>query len=98
MVDTVPSPFEAPPAKVVMDGSPGREIQWQHAPGTAAPEQVEDGVDYRTRVDLTGSPARLGWRDQWLNQSELSIGETRRVEALCPGSALHPVGSPSSHP
>src|SRR5215212_957497 len=46
-VQALPRPVEPPPPKPVVEGLPRREVPRQHAPGAAAFEDVEDGVEDR---------------------------------------------------
>src|SRR4051794_25778865 len=44
-VESLPGTIDAPEAKVMVDGLPRREVVRQQAPGAAAAENVEDGVE-----------------------------------------------------
>src|SRR5215212_12070396 len=45
-VHPLPGPIQAPGAKVMEDGLPRWEIVRKQSPGTAAANDVEDGVEY----------------------------------------------------
>jgi len=49
----------APLAEVVVDGLPGRLLPWQHPPGAAGAQQVEDGVGYAPGRPLRWAATRL---------------------------------------
>jgi hypothetical protein len=59
----------------VVDGPPGRELAGQEAPGTAALEHVEDGVqDLARGVDL-GPPSLVGGGQVLLDVPEFLLGK-----------------------
>src|SRR5262249_47030799 len=74
----LPDAVELPASDLAVDGLPGWEVVRQHAPGHAATQKVEVGVEDLADGDLTRPAARLG-RDQGLGQLPLLVGQVTGV-------------------
>ena len=57
-VNTLPSAVVAPAPEVAIDGLPRREVRGQHPPGTASPQDVQDGLDHGSQVGFARPPQR----------------------------------------
>src|SRR4051812_45247641 len=63
----------------MVDGPPGRKLAGQKAPGAAALEDVEDGVqDLTRRMDL-GAPSLVGGGQMLLDVPEFFLGKVCRI-------------------
>jgi hypothetical protein len=62
-----------------VDGLPGREVAWKQAPGAAALEDIEDGVENLAGVVDLRATDGFGSRQVWLKVGPFSIGEVGRV-------------------
>jgi hypothetical protein len=75
----LPGPILLPWAEVVIDHAPRRQVMGQHAPGAAAAQEREDGVqDLTLRVGFR-SAAWFGFWNQMLDQVPFVITESGRV-------------------
>jgi hypothetical protein len=78
-VHPLPGSIQAPETEVVVDGLPGREVVRQQSPGTAAPDDVEDGVeDLAQRIDPR-APIGFGCGKMGLQAAPFGIGEVGLV-------------------
>jgi hypothetical protein len=71
--------IEAPQPEVMIGGLPGRELVRQQAPGTAAPNDIEDRVQdlaYRMEVGPSHGPGR---RQVGFEPIELAVREIGQV-------------------
>lgn len=78
-MDLLPGAIQPPPAVVIVDGAPGRQIVGQEAPGTAGPGEIQDGVEHLAQIDRAGPTARQGGRQERGDASPLGIGEIGRI-------------------
>src|SRR5215207_2473448 len=87
-VEPLPGTIDAPEAKVMVDGLPRREVVRQQAPGAAAAENVEDGVeDLAQVVEARSSRGFRGWGQMGFDARPFSIGE---VGLVCFSHARYP--------
>src|SRR5215207_6791468 len=87
-VEPLPGTIDAPEAKVMVDGLPRREVVRQQAPGAAAAENVEDGVeDLAQVVEARLSRGFRGWGQMGFDARPFSIGE---VGLVCFSHARYP--------
>ena len=78
-VQALPRTVDAPSPEPVVDAPPRRELARQQAPGAAAFQHVEDGLEDLARgVDLGASPP-VGGGQVRLDVSELFVGKVGRV-------------------
>lgn len=83
VIEKEPGVVAAPLPKAVENRLPAWEGLWKQPPGTAALDQIEDGVEQR--AERSGWPAHaLARRKEWFDQSPLLLGEVRVV-----GRILH---------
>jgi hypothetical protein len=75
----VPGPILRPWAEVVRDHSPRRQVMGPHAPGAAAAQELEDGVQDLSRRVGFPSAAWFGFWNQLLDQVPSLITEIGRV-------------------
>src|SRR3954471_21859582 len=74
-IETLPGAVDAPGPEPMVDGPPGRKLAGQKAPGAAALEDVEDGVqDLTRRMDL-GAPSLVGGGQMLLDVPEFFLGK-----------------------
>lgn len=78
-VNTLPDASATPRAKIVEDRRPGTIFTWHIAPGAARPQEIEDAIEDPTKVDATGTPSRLGGREQGLEQRPFTIAEVTGI-------------------
>lgn len=74
VVDPLPGPIEAPEPEVMVHRLPGWAVVREVAPGTAAPENIADGVQGLPSFSRRTSAA-LGRRDERLQDGAFGIGE-----------------------
>jgi len=74
-VHPLPSAVNAPDPEVVKDGLPRWEVVRQEAPRTAAPQDVEDGVEYLTEAMGLRSPSGFLNGNMRLQAGPFGIGE-----------------------
>src|SRR5665213_1761042 len=79
VVQGLPDAVELPAADLGVDGLPGREVVRQHAPGDAAAQQVEVGIEDRTPGRGAGAAALLVRGEQGLGQLPLLIRQVTGV-------------------
>src|SRR5919106_3613284 len=78
-VDPLPGVVYSPNSEVVKDGLPWWEVVGKQAPGTATPQDVEDGVEDLARtMDLRSSGSFRGGKMR-LQAGPFGIGEVGRV-------------------
>ena len=78
-VQVFPSAVQAPQPEIVIGGLPGCELVGQQSPGTATPNNIEDGVQDLADGVQAGSAEPLGWRQKRLEASELGVREVGQV-------------------
>jgi hypothetical protein len=91
----LPGAVQAPEAEVVVDGLPGWEVVWQKPPGTAAPYDVEDGVEDLTRRIETRTPTGFGSGKVKLQAAPFGIGE---IGLICFSHARYPTERAPQNP
>jgi hypothetical protein len=81
LVNVLPSPVQSPQAKVVICRLPRRELVREQPPGTAAANDVEDGVqDLADRAEPWS--ANIFWRWQIrLKARKLGVGQVCEIRA-----------------
>ena len=65
--------------EVVIDGALGQEVVREHVPLAARAGLIAEGVEDLAHVDLARPPARLGGRDERLEDLPLSVGQIGRI-------------------
>ena len=78
-VHLLEDPVLAPASKIVIHGSPRREIVRKHPPGIATSQDVEDCIDNLPRPILAGLAVTLRDRDQRSNELPLGLTEVTGV-------------------
>src|SRR5215217_8620205 len=91
----LPGSVQAPGAKVVVDGFPGREVVGQQPPGAAAANDVEDGVEDLTGAVHLGTPGSVGERQMRFEEGPLFV---REVALVCFSHARYPTERAPQHP
>lgn len=81
MVDAGPDAFTLPPAEIVVDGLPGREVVRQEPPSAAGAQQVEDRFHNLALVSFAGAASGAGVRDHWRDGGPLIISQVGGVGA-----------------
>jgi hypothetical protein len=79
VVDFFQGPIVAPLLEVHIDGRIRREVTREHAPSAATAQNVEDGIDYCTKVRLSRPPSRLGGWEEARNDTPFHVGKVARV-------------------
>jgi hypothetical protein len=79
-MNALPRPRPAPAAKIVEDGGPGTILARHIPPGAACPQEIEDAVEDPTKVDTTGTTARLGSGEQGFEQGPFTIAEVTGID------------------
>src|SRR5215203_1374866 len=74
-VHPLPGPIQAELPEVVVDAAPGREIVGKQAPRTAAPHDVEDGVEDLAQGVQTRTSGGFRSRKVGLQAAPFGIGE-----------------------
>ena len=80
-VHLLKDPVFAPASKIVINGSPRREIMRKHPPGTATSQEVEDRIDNLPQPILAGPAGTL--RDWDQRGNELPLGLTEVTGVTC---------------
>jgi len=78
-VHPLPGAVQAELPEVVVDAAPRRKVVGEQAPRTAAPYDVEDGVEYLTQRVDSGTSGGLGSRKVGLQAAPFGIGEVGLV-------------------
>ena len=78
-VHLLEDPVLSPASKIVINGSPRREIVREHSPGTATSQDVEDRIDNLRQPILAGPTATLGDKDQRGNQLPSGLTEVTGI-------------------
>ena len=76
-VDRLPQAAQAPLPEIVEDRLPGREASWQHPPGHAATQEVEDRVEDLVQHDRTRASScfrswKQGFKDRILFNGQIT--------------------------
>ena len=77
--DLLPGAVESPAPVVEMDRAPGGQVMWQHPPGNAAADNIEDPVEDLAKVNAPGPPTGLCLGQQRSNDLPLFISHVGRV-------------------
>jgi hypothetical protein len=87
-------------AKIAVDRRTGREARRQQTPLTTAPQHVKDRVQHLAQARRPRSTARLGRRQEWLDQRELGVRQVGCVAAtealILTAGGIGPHGDSSS--
>lgn len=78
-VEVLPGAVQAPKTEVVIGGLPSWELVRKQPPGTAAPHNVEDGIQDLTDRVQSRSANAPGWRQKWLEPRELGVRQVGQV-------------------
>ena len=95
-VQVLPRAIQTPQPEVVIRGLPGWELVREQPPGTAAPHDVEDGIqDLADRVE-PGSAQKFRWWKKGVKASKFSVRQVGQVgspwsqtPAILPGKPTH---------
>jgi hypothetical protein len=79
----LPGPILTPLSKVVIHDLPWRQVMGQHAPGAAAAQEIENGVQDLTLRVRFRSAAWFGFGNQMFNQCPFFVTEVSRVGWSC---------------
>jgi len=73
IIDTLPYTSGSPLSEVPINHLPGRQVSGQHTPGAAAPQEVEYGVDYLSKLIFRLAPCvSTSWKE-WLKHLPLLV-------------------------
>ena len=78
-VQVFPGAIETPHTEIVIRSLPGCELVREQPPSAATPYHVEDAVQDLTERMQARPADTLGWRQQRVQTSKLSIGQVREV-------------------
>src|SRR5512143_1809114 len=90
--DPLPGAIVAPLREVVPDGALGQQVVRQQLPLATGAGLVQEGVEHLPHVGLAWSPARLGGRDQGLDDLPLLVGQVGLVGLAHRGAGGYPRG------
>ncbi len=78
----IPCSIQAPLPPIMEDRLPGRQIAWQQAPGTSAPNNVEDRIQNLASAVSPRSPATLTFGQVWLDHQPFRVREISVIALL----------------
>lgn len=96
VMDPLQSPIVSPLLEVHVDRWKRGEVVGKHAPSAATAQNIEDGIDHRTKIRRAGAPSWLrGWK-QATNDPPFRVADVtrvshRRILAHLPGLSKHPL-------
>ena len=86
IIDTLPYTSGSPLSEVPINHLPGRQVSGQHTPGAAAPQEVEYGVDYLSKLIFRLAPCvSTSWKAAVLGLPILFLASTALAQQ--PGAA-----------
>ena len=96
VMDLLPGPIVSPLLEVHIDRRVRGKIVREHAPSTAATQNVEDGIDHQPEVCRTRPTPRLGCRKQATNDPPFRVTDItrishRRILSRLLGLSKHPL-------
>src|SRR6266852_8043190 len=65
-----PCPIVTPLGKIVIDGTFGKQIVWQHIPLAATPVEIKDRIEDFPHVHLARSPSSFTLLGRWDHRSQ----------------------------
>src|SRR5512135_406616 len=90
--DPLPGAVVTPLREVVPDGALGQQVVREQFPLATGAGLVQEGVEHLPHVGLAWSPARLGGRDQGLDDLPLLVGQVGLVGLSHRGAGGYPRG------
>jgi hypothetical protein len=79
VMDLLPGPIVSPLLEVHIDRRVRGKVVWEHAPSTAATQNVEDGIDHQPEICRTRPTSRLGCRKQATDDPPFRVTDITRV-------------------
>jgi hypothetical protein len=98
-VHPLPHACTAPRPEIMVDGLVGRQRFREQPPLAAAPQHVEDGIDYLAHVGRARTATGFGHGNERCQESPCCLGEIRGIALHQPVPSIHQVlrGPTSSH-
>jgi hypothetical protein len=75
----------------MVDGLVGRKLFREHPPLAAAPQHVEDGIDYLAHVGRARTATGFGHGNERCQESPFCLGEIRGIALHQPVPSIHQV-------